>query len=699
MSVLATVAMCVAFAAPPPDSNCRAADARLKWLNKPADAQVVKVNAGLDPLLMDPAFRQGVRVSGTQRFEIEGAWLVEALIHFANSDQYSYTLSWGAQSDRRFVAKPLRLGPSRRARVVPLLMSGGRGELRIDSDAPSYELVALRWITQEDFKQKVMSELLDRLRKLQADPFYENRRESRAQRMQELGEMAVLGEEGEALLQLTRAVYWIAAENHQPRDIERLNELLLRCLREMPQHPVVQQMASASCSGKNVGGNRPMARDLWCESVASVLWTPVVKEDMSGAPRWARAQWYLRARLEEITRWWVNERQRDNGEIGGGWGDDVEILRQWGPLALGLGSETASAGMRRMAEGLWGSGQLKDGYDRGISDVEHSSEPTTDTLGLLSATFPFDESVLAKLRQSSSCAYNWIVPQPDGMWRFRSSWFNCAEHDPKPERALDVHMNTRAMGPALWYAALTRDRKLIDLIAKWGESWRVARNDGRHGKPAGLFPPVLRSVDGHYLIGSEDWRTPQAEWDYFQWSPGVQESLEALFRGLYELTGDAKWRMGEEPAFDAPTASDLEREAEELDLRFKANFDMFTREVIYTDRVYYAMSPRYQSWLFGGEPPRGDRAPLFAVTWPAQKTPFARAVVGVGPDALKLRLYGLEDGEAQVRLWRLKPGRYQWSAGQRTGTFEVTRTPHDLALPLPAHQDLTVEIRAVNAAP
>ena len=110
MSVLATVAACVAFAASPPDSNCKASDARLKWINSPAGAQVVKVNASLDPLLMDSAFRQGVRVSGTQRFEIEGAWLVEALVHFANSGQYSYTLSWGAQTDRRFAAKPLRLG-------------------------------------------------------------------------------------------------------------------------------------------------------------------------------------------------------------------------------------------------------------------------------------------------------------------------------------------------------------------------------------------------------------------------------------------------------------------------------------------------------------------------------------------------------------------------------------------------------------
>ena len=699
MSVLATVAACVAFAAPPPDSNCKASDARLKWINSPAGAQVVKVNASLDPLLMDSAFRQGVRVSGTQRFEIEGAWLVEALVHFANSDQHSYTLSWGAQTDRRFAAKPLRLGPSRRQRVAPLLMAAGWDELRIESDAPSYELVALRWYTKDDFHQKVLPELLARLRSLQSDPFFENRRESRAQRMQELAEMAVLGDEREALLQLTRAVYWIAAENHQPRDLERLNELLVRCLREMPEHPAVQQMVSASCSGKNVGGNRPMARDLWCESASPVRWTPAVKEDVRGAPEWARRQWYLRARLEEITRWWVNERQRENGEIGGGWGDDVEILRQWGPLALGLSSETASEGLRRMAEGLWNSGQLKDGYDRGISDVEHSSEPTTDTLGLLAATFPFDESVLAKLRQSSACAYNWIAPQPDGMWRFRSSWFNCNEHDPRPERALDVHMNTRAMGPALWYAALTRDEKLIDLIAKWGESWRSARDDTRHGKPAGVFPPVLRSKDGHYLIGSDDWRTPQAEWDYFQWSPGVQESLEALFRGLHKLTGDARWRMGEESAFEAPGTGDLEREAQELDLRFMANFDMFTREVLYTDRVYYAMSPRYQRWLFGGEPPRGDRAPLFAVTWPAQKTPFARAVVGVGQNALKLRLYSFEEGPVLVRLWRLSAGKYQWSAGALSGEFEVTRTPHDLTLPVPGRQDLTVEIRAANATP
>lgn len=699
MSVLAAAAICVAFTAPPPDSGCKAADPHLVWVNRPRQLESVKVNASLDPLLMDAAFRQGVRVTGTQRFQIQGAWLVEALIHFANSDRYSYTLSWGSNSDKRFIAKPARLGPSRRPRVVPLMISGGSGEVRIDSDAPSYELVALRWYTKADFEEKVLSSLHTRLRSLQADPFFENRRESRAQRMQELAEMAIHGGEHEALRQLTRAVYWISAENHQPRDLDRLNELLLRCLREIPEDETVRQMASSACSGRNIGGSRPMARELWCDSITPVRWTPTVKENLEGAPGWAREQWYLRTRLEEITRWWVDQRQRENGEIGGGWGDDVEILRQWGPLALGLSSETASRGLRRMADGLWISGQLKDGYDKDISDVEHSSEPTTDTLGLLAATFPFDEAVLAKLSQTSACAYNWIAPQPDGLWRFRSSWFNCAQHDPKPERALDVHMNTRAMGPALWYAALTRDGKLIDLLSKWGDSWRTARDDTRHGKPAGVFPPVLRSSDGHYLIGSDDWRTPQAEWDYFQWSPGVQESLEALFRGLHAITADAKWRMGNEPPFDPPSATDLEQEARNLALNLQSNFDMMTREVLYTDRVYYSMSPRYQRWLFGGEPPRGDRAPLFAVTWPAQKTPFARAVLGNGPDALKLRIYAFEEGEALVRLWRLKAGNYTWSTGAATGTFQLTRTPHDLILPLPARQDLTVEITAANAVP
>ncbi|MBL8234899.1 MAG: hypothetical protein JNL98_40740, partial [Bryobacterales bacterium] len=445
----------------------------------------------------------------------------------------------------------------------------------------------------------------------------------------------------------------------------------------------------------------------------------------------------LKYRMEAITRWWVDQRQQANGELGGGWGDDVEILRHWGPLSAGLGSEVATRGVLRLADGLWNGDELKDGYSRRVSDVEHSSEPSTDTLPLRAALAPDDPVGRERLRITAKCAENWIAKQPDGHWRFRSSWFNCTEMDTAPARAVDVHLNTRAAGPALWSAYFDRDPKLIALLANWAESWRVAMRSTAHGKPFGLIPSVVRAADGAYMIGSSKWDEPQAEWDYFQWSGESQEALTSLFLAMHDLTGDAKWmkaaeesfailkdcrnhtryceqirknpealriterHAGKAPKVDRATLlsqlADLAAAAEE---RLSTNFDMYTTEVLWTDRVYYKLPTEYRDRLFGGEGPRGDRYPMYAVTWTPVEGEFARAVVDWSSRSMEIAAYNFEQSPitAEARLWRLDKGDYRCHVTDSTGKLRYTsifgmrKNPQLLRITLPARTEVTIRI-------
>jgi hypothetical protein len=266
----------------------------------------------------------------------------------------------------------------------------------------------------------------------------------------------------------------------------------------------------------------------------------------------------------------------------------------------------------------------------------------------------------------------------------------------------------------------------------------MRRND--HGKPRGVIPPVLRSKDGLYLIGSKRWDKPDAEWDYFQWSGGSQEAVTSLILAVYDLTGNQHYlnAAGEsfEPLADCAPDPDIcaqmrrfpeafytwrhltgdsrydtafgyrtsdnetdllqamMRQARESDEYLSFNWDILTSEALYTDRVYYSLPAEYRVALFGGEAPRGDRYPTFAVTWPAIETEFARAVTSAGDRSLRLRLYSFEASDKQiaVRLWRLKPGRYTWEAGGQRREFTIARVPHLLQLPLSPRKDTTVRI-------
>ena len=74
--------------------------------------------------------------------------------------------------------------------------------------------------------------------------------------------------------------------------------------------------------------------------------------DAPGAPKWARLQHEAVLRYMGVVRYWVQKRQSENGELGGGWGDDVEILRTWTPAVLAVNDPIARQGLIKIAEGV-----------------------------------------------------------------------------------------------------------------------------------------------------------------------------------------------------------------------------------------------------------------------------------------------------------------------------------------------------------
>ncbi|MBI4873309.1 MAG: hypothetical protein HY822_01605 [Acidobacteria bacterium] len=749
-------AECVSFLAPPAGSQCALSSSGFEWLNPPAERRAgTRLGRPVyDPAIGDPALLAGILLSGEQRFELQlpaGPHLVEVFVSNPEADRFAFRLllDGRAEDERPLIAPgPGRLRPKGGPRHVTLFArASGKLQLALRTGALSYTLYAVRWTPMERLERELVPKWRERARFVHSNIVTASSGQNPTVRrawLQQLGDRLAFSAQEEirkeGLLHRARAWFWLAAENHEPDDLLQTERLLVEGLRVMPADPIVRQMISAACTGQVVRVGRMPEGD-YCNAVQPVPWNVELPAAPPAAPEWALAQRELARRMEALTRWWVEKRQAPNGELGGGWGDDVEILRHWGPQALGLGSEIAARGVRNVAAGLWNSGTLRDGYDRGVSDVEHSSEPTTDTLPLAAALNPGDAEFRNRLGVTAACSEHWIRPQPDGFLRFRSSWFNCREADTSPARAVDVHLNTRAMGPALWHAYLTRDPALIRRIAGWTDSWIRAMRQTEHGKPAGVFPPVLRAFDGSYLVGSDRWDQPEAEWDYFQWRGGSQEAIASLVLAVYDLTGDRRyleaagesfrpmtgcaahpeickemasapeaffvWRQATgdsryDAAFgyraEAPEEETLRRMARlarESGERFSVNWDMLTSEVLYTDRVYYSLHPEYRWRLFGGEAPRGDRYPTFAVTWPPSPAEVARAVLSAGEDRLRIRAYSFEDvrREIPVRLWRLKPGRYTWRAGLETGAFTVSRLPHDLTIPLPPKTDATIEIR------
>ncbi|MBO6524676.1 MAG: hypothetical protein JJ971_12670 [Balneolaceae bacterium] len=256
------------------------------------------------------------------------------------------------------------------------------------------------------------------------------------------------------------------------------------------------------------------------------------------APEWASVQWELTNRLKDIVDWWVYVQQDENGEFGGKFGDDVEILRWWSPLILS-GDKTTYEGWKKLADGVWNSSKIKNGYAKNPSDVEHSSEFISDTAPLM-VLYNDDPVYADRLSYSSDHFQNlWTGFNENGHRFFKSAWFSSSEVETEEPKNRDVSYNARATKAVRYYAWKTNDSETKKALIEWADAWLSASESTQKEKPSGIIPPSVEYPTG-IINGSEPtWYNANMYWDYFNWngSSGILDQL--LF--TWTFTGDNKY--------------------------------------------------------------------------------------------------------------------------------------------------------------
>jgi hypothetical protein len=255
------------------------------------------------------------------------------------------------------------------------------------------------------------------------------------------------------------------------------------------------------------------------------------------APAWSTAQREALCRMRQVSHWWVNERQAENGEFGGKLGDDVELLRWWAPLVLS-GDKTAQRGWQRLADGVWQSRHVDAGYARRIRDVEHAAEFVADTAPMM-IVLSDDLQYEQRLARSVPLFANlWTGFTPKGHRFFRSAWFSSSQIDARPPKDRDVEYTARA-ARALRYLAWRRpDPHVEKLLHEWSQAWVSAALRTDKGKPRGIIPPSVRFADEAINGDEPAWHRANLYWDYFEWESGVGSMLLDQLLFTYTLTRD-----------------------------------------------------------------------------------------------------------------------------------------------------------------
>ncbi len=266
---------------------------------------------------------------------------------------------------------------------------------------------------------------------------------------------------------------------------------------------------------------------------------------VEGAPQWAVYQRQGLEYLADILEWWIDNRMRENGEYGGGWGDDCEMWRVWVPLLIGFDSPKLTWGQTYFSKQILNQPHLKGGYNNRIYDVEHTAEDVSDALTPMMHLEPDNpEWKKRALRLAELMKKLWTGINDRGFLQYKSTYISVDKVDTSRAKACDTVYHPRAVQPALLLWQRTGDKELGRLFTRWMDTWVDAAARSERGKPAGLLPTAIHWPEGFIGGVGEDWWLPKNHHPRGYWLYGFPSAMSMMTKTLlltYFMTGNEKY--------------------------------------------------------------------------------------------------------------------------------------------------------------
>jgi hypothetical protein len=272
---------------------------------------------------------------------------------------------------------------------------------------------------------------------------------------------------------------------------------------------------------------------------------------LKDSPGWVRALYPAWATMLDWADWFLKFKQRPEGTIGGGWGDDVEVIGSFGYLGFtsrGV-SERALDGTRKLVEGVWNLSEVDPelGYCLPMTDAEHTAEWTGNTLGMMvQIDYGNPKWIERSMKTARLMRDLWTDYDANGKRRFRANYFGAAQVGSGDQRN-DSWINYRAIRPAAAVLKYNRNPAIARLYIELADAWLAAAMSSERGKPRGVIPAEVSFPDGMAGgMGSPNWYTAShapetGNEDWAQASEAYKGYLYELFFNAYDITGAAKY--------------------------------------------------------------------------------------------------------------------------------------------------------------
>ncbi len=287
-------------------------------------------------------------------------------------------------------------------------------------------------------------------------------------------------------------------------------------------------------------------------------WDDWVLEDYyaqtEGSPEWARRLQAALASQIDWAEWWIKFKQRPDGSVGGGWGDDVEVVGGFAIMAYvskGV-SPLAFEGTRKLVDGVWSLVAGVDpeiGYCLPNADVQHTAEWTGNTLGLMVTLDPGNPKWIERSFKTGRLMRDlWTARNEKGLRQFRANFIGAAQVG-GGDQMNDAWINLRALQPLFPVLKFNQSPGISDLFVELADTWHSAAMSTDRGKPKGVIPAQISFPQG--IIGgtnSPNWYTAmhvKGATVNYDWAgtkgQRYKNYIQNLFVTAYKQTGDTKY--------------------------------------------------------------------------------------------------------------------------------------------------------------
>ncbi len=270
----------------------------------------------------------------------------------------------------------------------------------------------------------------------------------------------------------------------------------------------------------------------------------------ASAPAWAAEVFEAFNRELDLAEWWITHRQQPNGALGGGWGDDVEILRGFGAFVSASpdASPLLADGVRKLSDGVWFSGSIDTdaGYFAEVDDTEHGGEWTADSLAAMTQIDYGNPVYIERALKTAKLMRDlWMDENPRGQFLMRSNFLGAIGIGDRPTHS-DSRINFRPASPALSVLRYNSLPAIAELYTRWADAWLDASLSTDRGKPRGVIPQEIAFEDGQLGgVDSPSWYEaahPPGTVNYDWGGVGsYHQAIVDLFIAAFSATSDRKY--------------------------------------------------------------------------------------------------------------------------------------------------------------